>query len=88
MEPRVNPGDIVVIDPDMTLEPGDLVAVSIKSTGAVVFRQFGFAPGDRRLLSPINSHHRSYSFSEEEWAREVTILGVMTERTEQGKRFG
>lgn len=86
MEPRVNPGDIVVVDPDMPLEPGDLVAVRIKSTGLVVFRQFGFAPGDKRVLSPINSHHRSFEYTEKEWDSEITILGVMTERTEHGKK--
>ena len=86
MEPRVNPGDIVVIDPDALLEPGDLVAAHIRDIDVIVFRQFSFADGDRRKLTPINLHHRGYEFSAEDWEAQVDIVGVMTERTEQGKK--
>lgn len=86
MEPRINPGDIVVVDPDMPLEPGDFVAVHITDQDLVVFRQFSYGPNDSRRLVPINQLHRSYEFSADEWVKRIVVLGVMTERTEPGRK--
>jgi HTH-type transcriptional regulator, cell division transcriptional repressor len=78
--PRFEPGDQVVIDPQTTPLPGDMVLALIAGEPLPLFRKYRIESGVRSkstVLEPLN----------EDWPREVALqskirlLGVMTEHT-------
>lgn len=70
------PGDVIIIDPDVTYAPGDLIAVHIKSMGIEVFRKFGYDGSDHCTLVPQSAGHRTFKFTHEQWAQDVEVLGT------------
>ncbi len=86
MSPAILENDIVVIDPDKNLQPGDFVVAHLKQQDVLVFLQFSFDGPDHVVLAPINQQYRSYRFTIEEWDRDVQIIGVMTEFTRAAPR--
>jgi HTH-type transcriptional regulator, cell division transcriptional repressor len=78
--PRFEPGDQVIIDPQTTPLPGDMVLASMIGEALPLFRKYRIENSGRTkstVLEPLN----------EDWPREVALqskirlLGVMTEHT-------
>jgi SOS-response transcriptional repressor LexA len=85
MEPRMNKGDIIVIDPDVEAVPGDFVVAKIvleDSSDVIIFAQYSFTQNGTVLIAPANHQFKSYEFTQNEFSKAVEIIGVMTERTE------
>jgi transcriptional regulator with XRE-family HTH domain len=82
MAPRFSEEDIIVIDPEVSFGPGDYIAAHIKSLGINVFRQFVYEGADHRVLKAVNSHHRTFRFTHQEWDDDVVVLGPWVERRE------
>lgn len=86
MEPKFSEGDIITIDPDQSYDPGECVAAFIRSLGITVFRQFSYDGPDHCTLSALNSHHRSYRFTHQEWKDDVVVIGPWVERIVVSRR--
>ena len=73
MRPLFRPGDRIVVDPDLTPEPGDFVVAQVQ--GAVTFRKYRAREDTEFELSPMN----------DDWpvvrsgGDQVRVLGVMVE---------
>jgi phage repressor protein C with HTH and peptisase S24 domain len=81
MEPRIEQGDIVIIDPDLVPVPEDCVVVHIIARKQNVFRKFTYGTNGEVLLTPINPSYERFRFSAEEWRTQATLLGVKSEFT-------
>ena len=76
MEPEYQIAEIVTVD-RLDPEPGDHILAHIKTEDATVFRVFEFDGADYVKLLPINAKFRVLRFSDEEWKRDVEVIGVM-----------
>lgn len=79
MEPLFSEGDLVVIDPDVSLRPGDFVVAQI-ADGESVFRRYRDigqnSDGNRVFeLMPLNTLYASVRSD----TSQLTIMGVMVE---------
>lgn len=76
MSPAVEPGDIVVIDPDVELFPGDMVAVRLLRKSQNIFRRYTQGTNGEVILIPVNPDWEVLKFTADEWKVDVEILGV------------
>jgi SOS-response transcriptional repressor LexA len=82
MSPRFNVGDIVVLDPDVDIQPNDLV-LAVVDQRMLTFRQFHSrgqdpATGQRRFdLVPLSPAFETWHSTE----HEIELLGAMVEFT-------
>lgn len=83
MEPRIGRGDIVIIDPDAEIVPGELVAVRLTSEQRNVFRIFTYGLNGRVILTPANAAYATLEFEPDAWRQNAVVLGVMTQRFER-----
>lgn len=83
MEPRIGRGDIVIIDPDAEIVPGELIAVRLIGEKRNVFRIFTYGINGRVLLTPANGAYETLEFDAAAWKKDAAILGVMTQRFEK-----
>jgi SOS-response transcriptional repressor LexA len=75
-------GDVIVIDPDAEVRPGDLVAVHVNGKIKTnVFRKYSFGTNGEVFLTPANTAYETLKFSPEAWADQATLIGVMIEVT-------
>lgn len=81
MEPKIDLGDVVIIDPSIAPIPRDLVLVHIIDRNQNVFRQFSYGTNAEVLLTPINSHWETFRFTAQEWASNTVFIGTMSEST-------
>jgi phage repressor protein C with HTH and peptisase S24 domain len=78
MEPRVERGDMVVIDPDTKPLPGDYIAIRLVEKNQNIFRKYSLGVNGEVIISPENALYETLKFSAAEWGEKVEILGVMT----------
>lgn len=77
--PRFEPGDQVIVDPEVSPVPGDMVLASIGAQ-QFLFRKFrlqGSARGATTVLEPLNIDWPTTSAS----GKSVKLIGVMSEHT-------
>lgn len=79
MEPTFCEGDLVVVDPDVSIKPGDFVIARIGNWENVFrrYRDLGLNPDGNKIfeLIPLNSLYASVRSDHQE----LTILGIMVE---------
>ncbi len=78
--PELRPGDIVVVDPQTELAPGDFVYIEIRNhkTRPRTFRRYReYMHGEIRLV-PLNKNYRAYRFGEPSEPT-IAILGKVIE---------
>lgn len=86
MSPEYSDGDIVTIEPEIGLEPGDHIVALIKDKNEEVFREFRFEGADYYLLAPLHPHYQLLRFTHDEWARNVEVIGVVVAHERWRKR--
>lgn len=74
--PELNPGDEVVIDPDVTPEPGDLVVAVVGDEDMPILRRYR-ARGQMVELAPVNTDWETVVAPKEK----VQFFGVVMEHT-------
>jgi SOS-response transcriptional repressor LexA len=82
MEPRVNKGDRVVVEPRIIPQPGYLVAVRVKDQDSAIVRKFKALEATKAKrhyeLHPHDQDYRQYTTRNDE----IQMLGVCVERHE------
>jgi SOS-response transcriptional repressor LexA len=73
MRPLFRPGDRIVVDPDLTPEPGDFVVAQVQ--GAVTFRKYRARADAEFELAPMNDDWPVVKSDNDS----VKVLGVMVE---------
>jgi SOS-response transcriptional repressor LexA len=73
MRPLFRPGDRIVVDPDLTAEPGDFVVAQVQ--GAVTFRKYRARADAEFELAPMNDDWPVVKSDHDS----VKVLGVMVE---------
>jgi SOS-response transcriptional repressor LexA len=86
MSPEYAIGDIVTIEPDLEVEPGDHVVARILSKDVETFREFRYEGADYYLLAPLHPHHQTLRFTHEQWEADVAVVGVMVSQFREGRR--
>lgn len=77
MEPKIDKGDIVTIDPDIEPQPGDCIAFRLIEKDKNILRTYSMGVNGEIVCSPTNALYETLRFSSEDWKREVEVLGVM-----------
>lgn len=88
MVPAFEPGDLVIVDPEVPAQPGDCVAISLPEENALLFRRFRPEREDLKLEPPFSLRPDNPDYP----ARLVTpkdrpkLWGTLTEHTSFGAR--
>jgi SOS-response transcriptional repressor LexA len=86
MSPIVEVGDVVVVDPDVKLSPGDLIAIRLRQKNENIYRKYAQGTNGEVILSPANPDWETLRFTADEWREGVEILGVTTWTAKQSRR--
>lgn len=81
MEPQFNPGDVVIMDGELTPKPGDFVLAYLPSKKQVVLRKFGEVDGSLFQLLASNELWATITSKQD---NEIQLLGVVMESRHYG----
>lgn len=80
MAPLFQPGDLLVVDPDVAVESGDYVIAKIKNgsgeNGEATFKQF-IRDGNSVYLKPLNKEYKMMDMTD----KEFHIVGCVVQKT-------
>lgn len=82
-EPEYNPGDRIIIDPDLEWTPGDMV-IWMPKEGRAYMRRVRQRPGERQLtLQPLNRDYASQDVTEVDHG---VVVGVVVEHARRPRK--